>query len=115
MKEFFHQGDMERERNLDISAMCDRHTATVEKSQVGFIDYIVHPLWETWADLVYPDAQHILDTLEYNRDWYQSQISISPSPSFTHTPTENSHFNFIEEEESEGNGVVTINVGVDSG
>lgn len=34
MKEFFHQGDMERERNLDISAMCDRHTATVEKSQV---------------------------------------------------------------------------------
>lgn len=83
--------------------------------KVGFIDYIVHPLWETWADLVYPDAQHILDTLEYNRDWYQSQISISPSPSFTHTPTKNSHFNFIEEEESEGNGVVTINVGVDSG
>ena len=34
MKEFFHQGDMERERKLDISAMCDRHTATVEKSQV---------------------------------------------------------------------------------
>lgn len=37
MKEFFHQGDMERERNLDISAMCDRHTATVEKSQVTII------------------------------------------------------------------------------
>ena len=38
--------------------------------QVGFIDYIVHPLWETWADLVHPDAQEILDTLEDNRDWY---------------------------------------------
>lgn len=35
----------------------------------GFIDYIVHPLWETWADLVHPDAQEILDTLEDNRDW----------------------------------------------
>ena len=47
--------------------------------QVGFIDYIVHPLWETWADLVHPDAQEILDTLEDNRDWYHSQIPISPT------------------------------------
>lgn len=42
--------------------------------QVGFIDYIVHPLWETWADLVHPDAQEILDMLEENRDWYQSKF-----------------------------------------
>lgn len=48
--------------------------------QVGFIDYIVHPLWETWADLVHPDAQDILDTLEDNREWYQSMIPRSPSP-----------------------------------
>ena len=47
--------------------------------QVGFIDYIVHPLWETWADLVHPDAQDILDALEENRDWYQSQIPASPT------------------------------------
>jgi len=38
----------------------------------------VHPLWETWADLVHPDAQEILDTLEENRDWYQSMIPASP-------------------------------------
>ena len=49
--------------------------------QVGFIDYIVHPLWETWADLVHPDAQDILDTLEENRDWYQQMIPLSPSSS----------------------------------
>ncbi|XP_022160358.1 cAMP-specific 3',5'-cyclic phosphodiesterase isoform X3 [Myzus persicae] len=78
MEEFFQQGDKEREQNLDISPMCDRHSATIEKSQVGFIDYIVHPLWETWADLVHPDAQEILDTLEENRDWYQSMIPPSP-------------------------------------
>lgn len=47
---------------------------------MGFIDYIVHPLWETWADLVHPDAQDILDTLEDNREWYQSMIPRSPSP-----------------------------------
>ena len=78
MEEFFLQGDREREQNMDISPMCDRHSATIEKSQVGFIDYIVHPLWETWADLVHPDAQDILDTLEENRDWYQSMIPPSP-------------------------------------
>ncbi|NXI25930.1 PDE4B phosphodiesterase, partial [Sterrhoptilus dennistouni] len=82
MEEFFQQGDKERERGMEISPMCDKHTASVEKSQVivGFIDYIVHPLWETWADLVQPDAQDILDTLEDNRNWYQSMIPQSPSP-----------------------------------
>ncbi|KAM9331393.1 3',5'-cyclic-AMP phosphodiesterase 4C-like isoform 3-T3 [Gastrophryne carolinensis] len=78
--EFFHQGDREREKGMEISPMCDKHNASVEKSQVGFIDYIVHPLWETWADLVHPDAQEILDTLEDNREWYQSMIPQSPSP-----------------------------------
>lgn len=81
MEEFFQQGDKERQGGLDISPMCDRLSATIEKSQVGFIDYIAHPLWETWADLVHPDAQDILDTLEENRDWYQSMIPISPSSS----------------------------------
>lgn len=45
---------------------------------MGFIDYIAHPLWETWADLVHPDAQELLDTLEDNREWYQSRIPCSP-------------------------------------
>ncbi|XP_015413257.1 PREDICTED: cAMP-specific 3',5'-cyclic phosphodiesterase 4C isoform X3 [Myotis davidii] len=78
MAEFFQQGDREREAGLDISPMCDKHTASVEKSQVGFIDYIAHPLWETWADLVHPDAQDLLDTLEDNREWYLSKIPRSP-------------------------------------
>lgn len=92
MEEFFQQGDREREEGMDISPMCDRHSATIEKSQVGFIDYIVHPLWETWADLVHPDAQDILDTLEENRDWYQRMIRISPSSSS----------NDLKEEECQG-------------
>ncbi|MED6272785.1 cAMP-specific 3',5'-cyclic phosphodiesterase 4D [Characodon lateralis] len=80
MVELFTQGDRERDRGMEISPMCDKHNASIEKSQVGFIDYIVHPLWETWADLVHPDAQDILDTLEDNREWYQSMIPLSPSP-----------------------------------
>ncbi|KAK5612969.1 cAMP-specific 3',5'-cyclic phosphodiesterase 4D [Crenichthys baileyi] len=81
MVEFFTQGDRERDKGMEISPMCDKHNASIEKNQVGFIDYVVHPLWETWADLVHPDAQEILDTLEDNREWYQSMIPRSPSPS----------------------------------
>uniref|UniRef100_A0A8C5ZX98 Phosphodiesterase n=1 Tax=Marmota marmota marmota TaxID=9994 RepID=A0A8C5ZX98_MARMA len=110
MAEFFQQGDRERERGMEISPMCDKHTASVEKSQVGFIDYIVHPLWETWADLVHPDAQEILDTLEDNRDWYYSAIRQSPSPPPEEEPAGLGHpappdkFQFeltLEEEEEE--------------
>lgn len=39
--------------------------------QIGFIDFIVQPLWETWSELVYPDSQDILDALERNRAWYE--------------------------------------------
>ena len=52
-------------------------------------------MWETWADLVHPDAQEILDTLEDNRDWYQSQMPLSPSSSSN---------DLKEEEEPEGSG-----------
>lgn len=50
-----------------------------ELEQVGFIDFIVHPLWETWAELVHPDCQSILETLQSNRCWYSSMIPESPS------------------------------------
>ncbi|NWR25329.1 PDE4C phosphodiesterase, partial [Emberiza fucata] len=107
MVEFFHQGDREREKGMEISPMCDKHTASVEKSQVGFIDFIAHPLWETWADLVHPDAQELLDTLEDNREWYQSMIPRSPSPPAaapSASPAGTDRFQFeltLEEEEEE--------------
>lgn len=88
MEEFWRQGDKERELRLELSPMCDRHVASVEKHQVGFIEFIVHPLWETWADLVYPDACAILETLEQNRDWYQARLSPTNSSS-TGTNTSN--------------------------
>ena len=40
MEEFFQQGDRERESGLDISPMCDRYNATIEKSQVRKCDQV---------------------------------------------------------------------------
>ncbi|XP_074710770.1 3',5'-cyclic-AMP phosphodiesterase 4A isoform X1 [Strix uralensis] len=105
MEEFFRQGDRERERGMEISPMCDKHTASVEKSQVGFIDYIVHPLWETWADLVHPDAQEILERLEENRDWYQRRVppqSPEPPPAPPAPPPRRFRFDLPLDEDEEG-------------
>jgi len=70
MEESFNQGDKERQQGLEISPLCDRNTVNVAKCQVGFISYIVHPLWETMAELVFPDAHEIMSNLEENRVYY---------------------------------------------
>ncbi|VDK86545.1 unnamed protein product [Litomosoides sigmodontis] len=85
MEEYWRQGDRERDLGIDISPMCDRNNITIAKSQVGFIDFIVQPLFETWADLVNPHAQYILDQLELNRQWYQARI---PEEQDKHDATE---------------------------
>ena len=52
MEEFFRQGDKERELGLDISPLCDRDSTQVPQSQIGFIDYIVVPLFNTVMETV---------------------------------------------------------------
>ncbi|XP_020606542.1 cAMP-specific 3',5'-cyclic phosphodiesterase 4C-like isoform X1 [Orbicella faveolata] len=75
MEEFFRQGDRERDiEGMEISPMMDRHNASIEKSQVVFIDFVIQPLWETWGDLVHPDATEILERIEDNRYWYNAQV-----------------------------------------
>lgn len=96
MDEFHQQGDKERSQNLQISPMCDRLNANIEGSQVYFIDYIVHPLWETWADLVHPDAQRILENLEDNRQWFADQLS-------PESPTQSSHSDACDNDAAAGN------------
>lgn len=34
MVEFFTQGDRERDKGMEISPMCDKHNASIEKNQV---------------------------------------------------------------------------------
>lgn len=34
MVEFFTQGDRERDKGMEISPMCDKHNASIEKTQV---------------------------------------------------------------------------------
>jgi len=51
LKEFFIQGDRERELGLAISPLCDRHTTNVAQSQIGFIDYVIQPTFDVLLEL----------------------------------------------------------------
>lgn len=45
MVEFFTQGDRERDKGMEISPMCDKQNASIEKNQVQnnlFIKNLVH-------------------------------------------------------------------------
>ena len=44
----------------------------------------MHPLWETWAELVFPDAQDIMITLENNRCSY-ADIFVGHDGPHSHT------------------------------
>ena len=52
MEEFFSQGDREKEMGLDVSPLCDRNSTQIPQSQIGFIDYIIVPLFSTVNDLL---------------------------------------------------------------
>ncbi len=47
--------------------------------QVTFIDFIVDPLWETWAELVYPDGQVMLDNMAKTREYWNAKIEPTSS------------------------------------
>eukprot|EP00741_Cyanophora_paradoxa_P018983 tig00021108_g18326.t1 len=52
MEEFFAQGDQEKARSLPCSPFMDRLTTNVPNCQTGFLDFIVQPAIEAWAQFL---------------------------------------------------------------
>ena len=52
MEEFYQQGDKERELGLSISPFMDRNHPQAAKCQIGFIKFIVRPLYDAWTKLL---------------------------------------------------------------
>jgi len=69
MAEFFAQGDAEREKGLPISMLCDRDTVVLAKAQVGFISFLVGPLFMALHSYA-PALQPLVDQLEANKKYY---------------------------------------------
>ncbi|XP_047184569.1 cAMP-specific 3',5'-cyclic phosphodiesterase 7B-like isoform X1 [Scophthalmus maximus] len=53
-EEFYRQGDLERKFDLEISPLCDQQANSVPAIQIGFISYIVEPLFEEWQRFTEP-------------------------------------------------------------
>jgi hypothetical protein len=65
MEEFWNQGDNEKHLGLPISFLCDRQTANVPSSQIGFITGIIIPSFETLVNLM-PELNYYLDCVYIN-------------------------------------------------
>lgn len=85
MEEFFQQGDKEREQNLDISPMCDRHSATIEKSQVNSISaHILYIIVWHFVFVIHRSGSSTTLCIHYGRrgpTWYIRM----PKKSSTHS------------------------------
>jgi len=80
MEEFYLQGDAERALGLPVSLMMDRSKPNVERSQMGFIDVICQPLWETLHEIT-PELIAPMSCLQFNRQHWQKERAATSLPS----------------------------------
>lgn len=72
-QEFLSQGDIERSLGLPISMLCDRNTHNLPKSQVGFFNFIVSPLFKGVSGLI-PEASTCCELLAGNGVYWDDVI-----------------------------------------
>jgi len=74
MEEFFRQGDMEEEKNMQVSMFYDRHSTSVAQCQKGFMDVIVIPTFSVLAELIPQVDEFIMPNLTANHAYYAAQL-----------------------------------------
>jgi cAMP-specific phosphodiesterase 4 len=69
MAEFFAQGDAEKAKGLPVSMNCDRDTVVLSKCQVGFMSFLVMPLYQSLLGYA-PALRPLVDQMEANKAHY---------------------------------------------
>ncbi|RKO95547.1 HD-domain/PDEase-like protein [Caulochytrium protostelioides] len=75
MEEFFLQGDQEKKRGMTVSMFMNRDNTDIPKCQIGFIDYIVTPLYEAWYAYLKEDMQAMMDNIDTNRQHWKKRVT----------------------------------------
>eukprot|EP00033_Pygsuia_biforma_P003497 GCRY01003827.1.p1 GENE.GCRY01003827.1~~GCRY01003827.1.p1 ORF type:complete len:955 (+),score=294.12 GCRY01003827.1:254-3118(+) len=70
--EFFKQGDKEREMGFEVSAFMDRTKVNTPKSQVGFLKFVVLPLFDAWGGLM--QDERLGEQVRMNLDYWQELL-----------------------------------------
>lgn len=73
LDEFFAQGDAEKKQLMPVSPMCDRDVTVKSDSQVGFIKFIVRPVFVLMSDLIPRVVEEILPALEENLRYWEDE------------------------------------------
>mmetsp|Transcript_30889 Transcript_30889/g.80538 ORF Transcript_30889/g.80538 Transcript_30889/m.80538 type:complete len:1017 (-) Transcript_30889:1826-4876(-) len=71
-EEFWRQGDQEKATNLPLSPLFDRTKPGISKSQVGFFDVVVLPLFKVLVSAM-PGAAPLLTGAEDNYDYWKQK------------------------------------------
>lgn len=72
--EFFTQGDLEKKKGLPVSLLCDRETTNVNKSQIGFINFVVSPTFDAMMNII-PEISPYMDTIKANLKRYEALVA----------------------------------------
>ena len=73
LSEFFTQGDLEKTRNMPVSAMMDCTTTNAAMSQINFMEFVVAPLYANFTRL-FPEARELIGHLIENRVHFQRAL-----------------------------------------
>jgi hypothetical protein len=72
--EFFKQGDLEKEKGLPVSLLCDRDTTDINKAMIGFINFVTKPSFEILVNLV-PECSAYLSNMKQNLIFYENAVN----------------------------------------
>jgi hypothetical protein len=74
MEEFWHQGDLEKEKGLQITFLCDRENVDVPKSQIGFIKGIISPCYDILVSIL-PSLYFLKENIQKNLEEWQKLVN----------------------------------------
>eukprot|EP00956_Cyclotella_meneghiniana_P034476 scaffold105349_cov72-Cyclotella_meneghiniana.AAC.2 len=73
-REFFRQGDKEKELGLSQSPFMDREFENLPRMQVAFIDAVVQPVFRLLADFLPLVEEKCIKSLQLNRAFWQNML-----------------------------------------
>eukprot|EP00927_Polykrikos_kofoidii_P037579 TRINITY_DN31752_c0_g1_i1.p1 TRINITY_DN31752_c0_g1~~TRINITY_DN31752_c0_g1_i1.p1 ORF type:complete len:549 (-),score=112.06 TRINITY_DN31752_c0_g1_i1:60-1706(-) len=75
LREFFEQGEEEKQLDLPVSPLCDKSTTDVRSSQIAFIKFIVQPTFSIYASVL-PKAEVCVRECNMNKQaWEDRTVS----------------------------------------
>jgi cAMP-specific phosphodiesterase 4 len=73
-KEWFDEGDDQRNLDLPVGPMNDRNKPNTAKSQAGFLKFLVEPLVKVFSDIVGDGISPIIQNLQLNHQFWLFKI-----------------------------------------